>query len=123
LPECYVERLDALKNYYYELSDMRFDLVSIREGLSSPDSGHPTSEQASLSALIDDIKAAIVLLECAEDKISCRGRRRNTIEATSEYAHHTSGEQQTTNLGVMVGILSPVRQLNQHVSFISLNAG
>jgi hypothetical protein len=37
LPDCYVERLDALKHYYYELSDMRADLVSIREGLSSPE--------------------------------------------------------------------------------------
>jgi hypothetical protein len=35
LPECYVERLDALKYHYYALCDMRADLVSIREGLSS----------------------------------------------------------------------------------------
>jgi hypothetical protein len=33
LPECYVERLDALNYYYYALSDMRAVLVSIREGL------------------------------------------------------------------------------------------
>src|SRR6516165_11414342 len=33
LPARYVERLDALKSYYYELSDMRADLVTIREGL------------------------------------------------------------------------------------------
>ena len=61
-------------------------------GSTATDSEHPTSEQASLSVLIDDIKAAIVLPECAEDKslASCRGRRRNTIEAASEYAHHTS---------------------------------
>jgi hypothetical protein len=37
LPECYVERLDGLKHYYYELFDMRADLVSIRESLSSPE--------------------------------------------------------------------------------------
>src|SRR5262249_11314448 len=36
LPECYVERLDALKSYYYELCDMRADLVSKR-GLSTPE--------------------------------------------------------------------------------------
>ena len=36
LPECYVERLDALKHYYYALSDMRADLVTICEGLSTP---------------------------------------------------------------------------------------
>src|SRR5215469_6981956 len=42
LPECYVERLDALKHHYYALSDMRADLMSIREGLSSPESGHLT---------------------------------------------------------------------------------
>ena len=58
LPDCYVERLDALKHYYYALSDMRADLVSIREGLSSPESG-----------LSDDITAAITLLECAENKM------------------------------------------------------
>ena len=112
MPECYVERLDALK-HYCELSDMRFDLVSIRERLSSPDSEHPTSEQASLSALIDDIKSAIVLPECAEDKslASCRGRRRNTIEAASEYAHHTLSEQQTTNLGVRGS--NPLRCANE----------
>jgi hypothetical protein len=69
LPECYVERLDALKHYYYALSDMRADLVSIREGLSSPESGHLTLKHPPLSGLRDDIKAAIVLLECAEDKM------------------------------------------------------
>jgi hypothetical protein len=69
LPDCYVERLDALKHYYYALSDMRADLVSIREGLSSPDSEHLTHEQRSLSGLSEDITAAIVLLECAEDKV------------------------------------------------------
>jgi hypothetical protein len=67
LPECYVERLEALKHYYYELCDMRADLVSIREGLSSPDAQR--DELATLIALSDDIKAAIVLLECAEDKL------------------------------------------------------
>ena len=69
MPECYVERLDALKHYYYALSDLRADLVSIREGLSSPESGHLTHEYPSLSGLSEDIKAAIVLLECAEDKM------------------------------------------------------
>ena len=65
LPECYVERLDALKHYYYALSDMRADLVSIREGLSV----HLTLNHASLSGLSEDITAAIVLLKCAEDKM------------------------------------------------------
>src|SRR6516165_11788717 len=37
LPDCYVERLDALKHHYYALCDMREDLMSIREGLSSPE--------------------------------------------------------------------------------------
>ena len=69
LPDCYVERFDALKHYYYALSDMRADLVSIREGLSSPESGHLTLKHPSLSGLSEDIKAAIVLLECAEDKM------------------------------------------------------
>jgi hypothetical protein len=69
LPDCYVERLDALKHYYYELSDMRADLVSIREGLSSPESGQLTHEHPTLSGLSEDITAAIVLLECAEDKM------------------------------------------------------
>ena len=58
LPDCYVERLDALKHHYYALCDMRADLVGIREGLSSPESG-----------LSEDITAAIVLLQCAEDKM------------------------------------------------------
>ena len=35
VPDCYVERLDALKHHYYALCDMRADLVNIREGLSS----------------------------------------------------------------------------------------
>jgi hypothetical protein len=39
LPECYVERLDALKHYYYALSNMRAALVSIREGLSGQNRG------------------------------------------------------------------------------------
>ena len=69
LPDCYVERLDALKHYYYALSDMRADLVSIREGLSSPESGHLTLKHPSLSGLSEDITAAIALLECAEDKV------------------------------------------------------
>ena len=64
MPECYVERLDALKRYYYELSDMRFDLVSIREGLSSPESGQLTHGRLS-----EDITAAIAVLECAEDEL------------------------------------------------------
>jgi hypothetical protein len=52
------ERLDALKHYYYALSDMQADLVSIREGLSV----HLTLNHASLSGLSEDITAAIVLL-------------------------------------------------------------
>jgi hypothetical protein len=59
LPECYVERLAALKHYYYELSDMRADLVSIREGLSSQEPG----------GLSERLTAAITLLECAEGKM------------------------------------------------------
>jgi hypothetical protein len=69
LPERYVERLDALKHHYYALSDMRADLVSIREGLSSPEAGKLTHEHPSLSGLSDDITAAIVLSQCAEDKM------------------------------------------------------
>jgi len=69
LPECYVERLDALKHYYYALSDLRADLVSIREGLSSPESGHLTLKHPTLSGLSEDITAAIALLERAEDKL------------------------------------------------------
>jgi hypothetical protein len=65
LPECYVERLDALKRYYYELSDMRADLVSIREGLSDPEAQRLVDARPTLSALSEDITAAIVLLECA----------------------------------------------------------
>jgi hypothetical protein len=68
LPDCHVERLDALKHYYYALSDMRAELVSIREGLSSPESEHLTHAHPSLSGLSEHITAAIVLLECAEDK-------------------------------------------------------
>jgi hypothetical protein len=56
-----------LKRYYYELSDMRADLVSIREALSSPEAQR--DERPTLSALTKDITAAIVLLECAEDKM------------------------------------------------------
>jgi hypothetical protein len=67
LPDSYVERLDALKRYYYDLCDMRADLVSIREGLS--ESGQLTHEQPMLSGLSEDITAAIALLECAEDKL------------------------------------------------------
>jgi hypothetical protein len=67
LPECYVERLDALKHYYYALSDMRADLVSIREGLSSPEAQR--DECPTLSGLSEDIMAAIALLECAEEKL------------------------------------------------------
>jgi hypothetical protein len=66
-PDCYVERLDALKHYYYALSDMRADLVSIREGLSSPEAQRDA--RPTLSGLSDDITAAIVLLQCAEDKM------------------------------------------------------
>jgi hypothetical protein len=52
LPECYVERLDALKHYYYELSVMRADLVSIREGLWSPESGKATTASTDIRYLI-----------------------------------------------------------------------
>jgi hypothetical protein len=58
-----------LKHYYYELSNMRTDLVSIREGLSSPESGHLTLKHASWSGLSEDITAAITLLKCAEEKM------------------------------------------------------
>src|SRR5215831_17938636 len=66
LPECYVERLDALKHYYYALSDMRADLVSIREGLSSPEAQRLFHQRPSLSGLSEVLMAAIVLLESAE---------------------------------------------------------
>jgi hypothetical protein len=69
LPDCYVERLDALKHHYYALSDMRADLVSIREGLSSSEAGHLTLKHPTLSGLSEDITTAIALLECAEDKM------------------------------------------------------
>ena len=69
LPECYVERLDALKHYYYALSDMRADLVRIGEGLADSEARRIVDERPSLSGLSDDITAAIVLLECAEDKM------------------------------------------------------
>ena len=69
LPDCYVERLDALKHHYYALCDMRADLVSIREGLSSPESGHLTLKHPTLTGLSEDITAAIGLLECAEEKL------------------------------------------------------
>ena len=49
LPDCYVERLDALKHYYYELSDMRADLVSIRKGLSDPEARRLVDERPTLS--------------------------------------------------------------------------
>ena len=65
--DCYVERLDALKHYYYALCDMRADLVSIREGLSSPEAQR--DERPTLSGLSEEITAAIALLECAEDKL------------------------------------------------------
>jgi hypothetical protein len=44
-------------------------LVSIGEGLSSPESGHLTLKHPSLSGLSEDITAAIVLLKCAEGKL------------------------------------------------------
>jgi hypothetical protein len=69
LPDCYVERLDALKHHYYALCDMRADLVSIREGLSSPESGHLTLKHPTLSGLSERLTAAIALLECAEEKL------------------------------------------------------
>jgi hypothetical protein len=43
--------------------------VTIREGLSSPESSKLTDENPSLSGLSEDITAAIVLLQCAEDKM------------------------------------------------------
>jgi hypothetical protein len=48
---------------------MRADLASIREGLSSPEARRLIDERPSLSALSNDITAAIVLLECAEAKL------------------------------------------------------
>ena len=69
LPVCHVERLDALKKYYYDLCDMRADLVSVRDGLSSAEAQHLIDERPWLNALSADITAAIVLLECAEDKV------------------------------------------------------
>jgi hypothetical protein len=69
LPECYVECLDALKHYYYKLSDMRADLVTIREGLSDPEARRLVDERPTLSGVSEDITAAIVLLECAENKM------------------------------------------------------
>jgi hypothetical protein len=69
LPECYVERLDAPKTYRAELRGMRYDLATIREGLSSPEAQRLIDERPSLSALSKDITAAIVLLECAEAKL------------------------------------------------------
>jgi hypothetical protein len=68
LPECYVERLDALKHHYFALRDMRADLVGIREGLSSAEAQRLIDECSSLSGLSEDLTAAIVLLQCAEDK-------------------------------------------------------
>jgi hypothetical protein len=53
---------------------MRADLVSIREGLSRPESGHLTLKHPSLSRLSEDITAAIALLECAEDKMFSRSQ-------------------------------------------------
>jgi hypothetical protein len=64
LPVCYVERLDALKKYYYGLCNMRADLVSIREALSSPE-----AQRDERPTLRDDITAVIALLECAENKM------------------------------------------------------
>jgi hypothetical protein len=47
----------------------RREVVSIREGLSSPEAQRLIDERPSLSALSKDITAAIVLLECAEAKL------------------------------------------------------
>jgi hypothetical protein len=58
-----------LKHYYYELSDMRAGLVSIRDGLSDPEARRLVDERTSLSALSDDITAAIMFLQCTEDKM------------------------------------------------------
>jgi hypothetical protein len=63
------QTLTSVKIHAYALCDMRADLVSIREGLSSPESGHLTLKNPSLSGLSEDITAAIVLLQCAEDKM------------------------------------------------------
>jgi hypothetical protein len=43
--------------------------LSIREGLSDPEARRLVDERPRLSGLSEDIKAAIVLLECAEDKM------------------------------------------------------
>jgi hypothetical protein len=76
LPDCYVERLDALKHYYYELSDMRADLVRLREGVSSPESGHLTLKHPSLSGLSEDITTAIaLLLGGAQDEAYAKRRK------------------------------------------------
>jgi hypothetical protein len=58
-----------LKHYYYALCDMRADLVSIREGLSDPEARRLVDERPTLSGLSEDITAAIVLLQCAEEKL------------------------------------------------------
>jgi hypothetical protein len=69
LPECYVERLDALKTHHDDLRDMRSDLANIREGLSSTEAQHHIDERPSLSAWSKDTTAAIVLFGCAEAKV------------------------------------------------------
>ena len=48
---------------------MRADLVSIREGVSSPEAQRVIDERPTLSGLSEGITAAIVLLQCAEDKM------------------------------------------------------
>jgi hypothetical protein len=45
------------------------EVAAIREGLSSPESSKLTDENPSLSWLSEDMTAAIVLLQCAEDKM------------------------------------------------------
>ena len=48
---------------------MRADLVTIREGLSDPEARRLVDERPTLSGLSEDITAAIVLLQYAEDKL------------------------------------------------------
>jgi hypothetical protein len=78
---------------------MRADLVSIREGLSSPESGHLTHEHPSLSGLSEDLTAAIVILECAEDKLF-------NLLPREEFASPTMSDE--FNSHMLVRYLQPV---------------
>jgi hypothetical protein len=104
LPECYVERLDALKDYYYELSDMRANLVSVREGLSSPESEQLTHEPT-LGRLSEDLTAAIELLESAEDKLF-------SLLPREEFAATWATSSREAVDGVCVGVKHTARKYN-----------